>query len=52
MRHRRRRRAEPGPGHEYADIQVPAGQKAPIRFTFFWTAAPHWEGKDFQVAVK
>ncbi len=39
-------------GHEYVDIQAPAGQKSPIRFTFFWKIAGHWEGRDFQVAVK
>jgi glucoamylase len=39
-------------GHEYVDIHVPAGQKAPVRFTFFWTMAAHWEGRDFQVVVK
>jgi glucoamylase len=38
-------------GHEYVDIQLPAEQKSPVRFTFFWTAAGHWEGRDFQVAV-
>lgn len=38
-------------GHDYVDIHVPAGQKAPIRFTFFWTAAGHWEGRDFEVLV-
>jgi glucoamylase len=38
-------------GHEYVDIPVPARQKAPIRFTFFWTTTGHWEGKDFQVGA-
>ena len=27
------------------------GQKAPVRFTFFWTAVGRWEGRDFQVGV-
>lgn len=40
-----------GTGHEYADIQVAPGQRAPIRFTFFWTAKGRWEGRDFQVGV-
>src|SRR5207245_4906415 len=40
-----------GTGHEFVDIRVPAGQKAPVRFTFFWTAVEHWEGRDFQVGV-
>jgi glucoamylase len=38
-------------GHEYVDIRVPAGQHAPIRFTFFWTTVGRWEGRDFQVGV-
>ena len=38
-------------GHEYLDIRVPAEQKAPVRFTFFWTTAVHWEGRDFQVGI-
>lgn len=38
-----------GTGHHYVDIQVPPAQKAPIRFTFFWTEAGRWEGRDFQV---
>ena len=38
-------------GHEYVDIRVVPEQRAPIRFTFFWTAARHWEGRDFQVDV-
>jgi glucoamylase len=40
-----------GTGHEYADIRVSRGQRAPIRFTFFWTDAGRWEGREFQVAV-
>ena len=38
-------------GHEYVDIQVPPEQSAPVRFTFFWTAAGRWEGRDFQVGI-
>ena len=41
-----------GTGHEFVDVRVPARQKAPVRFTFFWTAAEHWEGRDFQVGVE
>jgi len=41
-----------GTGHEYVDVQVPSGQKAPIRFTFFWTAAGRWEERDFHVNVE
>ncbi len=40
-----------GFGLEYVDIPVPSGQRAPLRFTFFWTDAGHWEGRDFQVGI-
>jgi len=39
-----------GTGHEYVDIRV-LPQRAPIRFTFFWTAVGRWEGRDFQVDI-
>jgi glucoamylase len=39
-----------GTGHEYVDIPV-LPQRAPIRFTFFWTAVGRWEGRDFQVDI-
>ncbi len=38
-------------GVEYVDIPIPAAQVSPIRFTFFWTASDHWEGRDFTVTV-
>jgi hypothetical protein len=38
-------------GHEYVDVRVSAEQKAPVRFTFFWTTGGHWEGRDFQVGL-
>jgi glucoamylase len=38
-------------GHEYVDIRVAPEQHAPVRFTFFWTNAGHWEGRDFQVCI-
>jgi glucoamylase len=41
-----------GTGHGFVDVRVPLGQKAPIRFTFFWTSAGHWEGRDFQVCIE
>jgi glucoamylase len=41
-----------GVGKEFVDIPVSKGQRAPIRFTFFWTAPERWEGRDFQVAVQ
>ena len=40
-----------GTGHENVDIKVPAEQMAPIRFSFFWTTAGHWEGHDFLVGI-
>jgi glucoamylase len=38
-------------GIHYADIPVAASQRVPIRFTFFWSSAGHWEGRDFQVGI-
>jgi glucoamylase len=38
-------------GVEFVDIPILAAQRAPIRFTFFWTASGHWEGRDYAVSV-
>lgn len=38
-------------GIHSVDIVVPEGQRAPVRFTFFWPEAGRWEGTDFQVEV-
>jgi glucoamylase len=38
-------------GVEFVDIPILAAQQAPIRFTFFWTASGHWEGRDYLVSV-
>jgi glucoamylase len=38
-------------GIHYVDISVPSSQRPPIRFTFFWTATDHWEGRDYEIAV-
>jgi glucoamylase len=38
-------------GRHYVSIPIPPGQKAPIRFTFWWNQAERWEGKDYQVAM-
>jgi len=35
----------------YADIAVPAGQRAPVRFTFYWSDSDQWEGKDYAVEM-
>ena len=46
-----RRRSTTALGIHYADIVVPQGQQAAVRFTFFWPEAERWEGRDFQVEV-
>jgi glucoamylase len=38
-------------GIHYLDIPVPRRQRAPVRFTFYWTDGNHWEGKDFAVEI-
>ena len=38
-------------GMEYVDIIIPHDQKAPIRFTFFWTSEGRWEEKEYLVNV-
>jgi glucoamylase len=38
-------------GVEFVDIPVSATQRAPIRFTFLWTEAGRWEGRDHVVEV-
>jgi glucoamylase len=38
-------------GVEFVDIPILAAQRAPVRFTFFWTANEHWEGHDYMVSV-
>jgi glucoamylase len=35
----------------FVDIPVAKNQKAPLRFTFFWTDTQRWEGQDYQVTV-
>jgi glucoamylase len=39
-------------GLEYADIQVDAAQKAPLKFTFYWPLDNQWQGKDYAVEVE
>jgi glucoamylase len=39
-------------GIHYTDIVVPEDQRVPVRFTFFWSEAERWEGRDFQVGVE
>jgi glucoamylase len=38
-------------GVEFVDIPILKAQRAPIRFTFFWTASGRWEGRDYMVSV-
>ena len=38
-------------GADFVDIPVPSNQTAPLTFTFFWTKAARWEGKDFSVGI-
>jgi glucoamylase len=38
-------------GVDFVDIPIVEAQQAPIRFTFFWTASNHWEGRDFMVSI-
>ena len=40
-----------GLGVYVADLPVKKSAKEPIRFTFYWTEAQRWEGKDFAVDV-
>jgi glucoamylase len=38
-------------GVEFVDLPILAAQRAPIRFTFFWTTSGSWEGRDYVVSV-
>ncbi len=38
-------------GVDFVDIPISGARRAPIRFTFFWTASDHWEERDFTVSV-
>ena len=39
-------------GVDFVDIPILSAQQAPIHFTFFWTAADRWEGRDYTVSVE
>jgi glucoamylase len=41
-----------GIGIHYIDIPVPSAQRAPLRFTFYWTAEGRWEGEDYFVEIE
>jgi glucoamylase len=38
-------------GIEFVDIPIAAAQRAPARFTFFWTKTNAWEGRDYLVEI-
>jgi glucoamylase len=38
-------------GVHFVDLDMGPEQKAPIRFTFYWTEASRWEGRDYAVTV-
>ncbi|HZT82667.1 MAG TPA: glycoside hydrolase family 15 protein, partial [Gemmataceae bacterium] len=38
-------------GEAFVDVAVPPSQRAPVRFTFYWTGEERWEGRDYAVAV-
>lgn len=35
----------------FADVSVGQEQKAPVRFTFFWTQSGEWNGSDYAIEV-
>jgi len=40
-----------GLGIYFVDIPVAEAQRAPVRFTFFWTEDDRWEARDYKVEV-
>jgi glucoamylase len=40
-----------GIGMYYVDLVISPAQRAPLRFTFYWTAEGRWEGADYTVDV-
>jgi glucoamylase len=38
-------------GMHYVDIEVKAGETAPVRFTFFWRESGAWEGRDYLIEI-
>ncbi len=35
----------------FADVPIPRDQKAPVRFTFFWTETGRWHASDYSIEV-
>lgn len=40
-----------GLGISFVDIPITEKQRAPVRFTFFWTSDERWEGRDYEVRI-
>ncbi len=40
-----------GLGVYFVDLNAKRDQRAPIRFTFYWTKRQSWEGQDYAIAV-
>ncbi len=36
----------------FVDIDISASDRAPVRFTFYWTARERWEGHDYAVELR
>jgi len=41
-----------GLGIYFVDIPIDEEQRAPLRFTFFWTDSEQWEGRDYVARIK
>ena len=39
-------------GIDFVDVPIPADQRSPVRFTFFWTNNNSWVGRDYVVEVE
>jgi glucoamylase len=39
-------------GLDFADIDVTAADRAPVRFTFYWETRGQWEGRDYAVELR
>jgi len=39
-------------GIDFVDVPIPVEQRAPVRFTFFWTNNSLWEDHDYLVKVE
>ncbi len=39
-------------GFHFVDVAVTPDAREPLRFTFYWPGAGHWEGKDFSVGME